>query len=463
MRKTLSNSPATMGLVCCVTALTLMLGQNGVFAQSHSGGGSGGAGGSHVEGAGHDGGHAGASGKRLRRGGDALRGGGGHGSLRDVFRQLEGEAAIEELRGQRAGQAAADRGQRGGGSEPHDAAAEAEVPSKPSWAGGAGGKPERPDYGDLYIVIRDENGVPILVTPVDADGNELTYDHDEDPDTPEVPFPDDKQVYYVDSNGDLQCCLPYTVDAEGDLELDTALGEPSEAVFSRTSVVRSPDRVTDTQYYEFVTMLNSDDVVNVTLDDTDRLVFNMTDGTTSSVDSPLVYLTLYSQILTTGTLEEATDRSGNVQIEPDLDKLPPELAALADPDYTIDDLALSAKFLAFAMDKSGTATADMIVYLNAIMDVATEDNYVSADYSDYVKYEDFTYDREATYSGETITVQVLISTDPDVYETRTVDIYETVFANDNVTPDDGIDAFTQAVDDARAVVDYVHNYAPPEG
>ena len=42
--------------------------------------------------------------------------------------------------------------------------------------------------------------------------------------------------------------------------------------------------------------------------------------------------------------------------------------------------------------------------------------------------------------------------------TGDVNILNTVFDGQNVTPTDGIAAFTQAVDDARAVIDFVHTY-----
>ena len=240
-------------------------------------------------------------------------------------------------------------------------------------------------------------------------------------------------------------------------------------------MVRSPDRVLESQYAEFVKLVNGDDVLNVTLDDTDRLILNMDDGSTTSIDSPLIYLALYEKILTTGTLPDAIERSGKT-VALDLSKLPAELDALKDGAYTIDDLKLTAIYLAAAMDKAGTATDDMIVYLNAIMGAATTVNSVDGA-AEYVKYVDpsdpdfqFTYDRVSTYADDpntpeienSITVQVLISTDPDTYETRTVNILDQVFGGETATVVAGIDAYTQAVDDARAVIDYLHNYAPPE-
>jgi hypothetical protein len=326
----------------------------------------------------------------------------------------------------------------------------------------------------LYIVQRDTDGIPVLAPPLDADGNVVQIDTNDDG-IPDADAPDQKQVFYIDANGDLQCCLAYTVDAEGDLELDTALGEPSEAVFSRTSVVRSPDRVLSSQYTEFIKLLDAAD--SVVVDQTDRIIWQDEDAEGNvvdarSIDSPLIYLSLYEKILTTGTLPTAYERNGDPYVPTTdlLAKLPTELSALADGTYTVADRDLSAIFLAAAMDKSGTASADMIVYLNTQLNVATEDNYVSAANSEYVKYSDFTYDRVATYADDpntpeienAIIVQVEDPNNPGTWVTTTVNILDQVFDGEAADATTGVAAFTQSVDDARAVIDYVHTYAPPE-
>lgn len=421
----------------------LIVGIGGMaVAQDHGGGGGG-----REFGGGGGGGHDHGSGGQKRIGRNNDRAGGGHQSLRDVFKQLEGQSAIEELRdlrGQRGGQSATASG-RGGGRvvEPSASAEEPSEDSRPYWAGnsgrsGGGASGTGDLYGDLYLVVRDENGVPILKSPVEG--------------APEL-----LQVYYLNDEGELDI-VPYVFnEAENEYELDPAY-TPAEAVFSRASVVRSPDRVLENQYAEFVNLWN--EAVAVTLDDTSRLILEMEDGTTSSIDSPLIYLALYERVLTTGTLPDAIERSGTA-IELDLSKLPAELSSLGDDGYDLADLAVTANFLSAAMDKSGTATTDMIVYLNAILGVATEDNAVTPD-SDFVKYEDFTYSRDEVYDGKTITIQVEVEEEPGTWVTQTVPILGTVFPEGETFDGSGVVAYTQAVDDARAVIDYVHTYAPPE-
>lgn len=479
-------------------ALTLALGGHAV-AQSHGSGGAGHDSGSsheegHDSGAGHDSGsgHSGGSGgKKMGKGASGERGGGRGGSLRDVFKQMEIEDALEEVRGQRrgksnagqtgqrGGQAAADKGQSGGKKdEPQDAAEEPSDSSKPYWAGvpggggsaggGGGGKPATGSlYGDLYSIIRDADGVPVL----DDDGR--------------------LQYYYTDADGTVKCCIPYIVDPEtGDADPDFENYAEIEAVFSRTSVVRSPERVLDMQYTEFVNSVNDDDVVKVIVDQTGRLALEMTDGSVTTIDSPLIYLTLYQGVLT-GSLPNAESRTGDPEdpaddIVLDTSKFDtttfPALEALVDGTFDGDDLSLSATFLAAAMDKSGTATSDMIVYLNTIMGVPNDLNAVTPSDTtnpvvtttpEYVQYSEFEYDRIAFFGaddpttediieGKTIVVQVADPDNPDTWVTTTVNILDQVFDGKAADATTGIDAYTQAVDDVRAVIDYVHTYAPPE-
>jgi len=60
---------------------------------------------------------------------------------------------------------------------------------------------------------------------------------------------------------------------------------------------------------------------------------------------------------------------------------------------------------------------------------------------------------------------VLVKTvNPDgttVYVPKTVNVYEAVFSSTDVTKTN-VDAFAQAADDARAVIEYVHDNAIPE-
>jgi hypothetical protein len=140
---------------------------------------------------------------------------------------------------------------------------------RPIWAGvkggkaGAGGKPagggtKKGDlYGDLYIILRDADGKPILnaagfVQPVAADGS----------------------------------LVP--LDAEG-APLDSTLVQSVE--FSRLSVSRAPSKVLTKSLTEALSKITAGTAI--TLDAAGRVVI---DGT--AIDSPLENLALYKAIMT---------------------------------------------------------------------------------------------------------------------------------------------------------------------
>lgn len=267
--------------------------------------------------------------------------------------------------------------------------------------------------GDLNVILRDANGVPILdpyghVQPLDADGNPI-------PLTPE---------------GDI-------VAGYEDLVV------PVE--FSRLSVSRSPDKVLDKSYNEAITALNS--ATAITTDASGRLVLTV-DGTTSTIDSPLENLALYQALLNNGYLPGFVPKDG-VSLG--------NLSALVDKSTTQGDLLQAASFLAAASDKAGSINDDTVVYTDAILGITGAKPIVGTDGKSYYDFSTTTYDRSATYSG---TVTYLKSNGDGTYSTVTAPILDAVFGGTNYTGTQ-LDAFTQAADDARAVIEFVHDNPVP--
>ncbi len=148
---------------------------------------------------------------------------------------------------------------------------------RPPWAGGdreenphaqGGGPPDEAGtkkgdlYGDLWILLRDENGEPILsaegfVQPIDADGQIIPLDEEGHP-------------------------------------VDESLVQ--EVELGRLSVARSPSKVTGHALDEAISKLTA--ATTITLDDAGRLVM---DGETT-IDSPLENLALYEEYMTEGGL-----------------------------------------------------------------------------------------------------------------------------------------------------------------
>lgn len=172
------------------------------------------------------------------------------------------------------GEEHADSGKRGpkymGGRSLLDSAVlrggEEEDSDRPPWAGAGGGKAGGGQggsgggkgelYGDLYVVVRDANGAPILYVWQDSDGNGV-------PDTP-----------VVSSQG-----FPQPIDGQGNLIPLNAEGEPisegglQEVEFGRLNVARSPSRVLASRYAEAVSYINRADKIE--LDSAGRLVLTI--------------------------------------------------------------------------------------------------------------------------------------------------------------------------------------------
>lgn len=267
--------------------------------------------------------------------------------------------------------------------------------------------------GDLNVILRDANGVPILdqyghVQPLDADGN----------------------------------LIPLT--PEGDIVVGYEnLVVPVE--FSRLSVSRSPSKVLDKSYDEAIKALNN--ATAITTDASGRLVVTV-NGTTSEIDSPLENLALYQALLNNGYLPGFVPKEGTSL---------GNLSFLVDKTVTKSDLLQAASFLAAASDKTGSINEDTVVYTDSILGITGATPIVGADGKSYYDFTSATYDRSATYTG---TVTYLKSNGDGTYTSVTEPIIDAVFGGTNYTGSQ-IDAFTQAADDARAVIEFVHNNPVP--
>ena len=302
----------------------------------------------------------------------------------------------------------------GGGDEDSD---------RPEWAGTPGGSADRgtpPDaggggdlYGDLYVILRDAQGVPILsaegfVQPIDAEGNLIP----------------------IDAEGAI---LPEYDDLAQEVE------------FGRLSVSRAPEDVLEGRSEEVLYVLNN--ATEVSLDPAGRLVVTV-DGETRTIDAPLENLSIYIALMEYGYIEGVDNEA--------LDAL----SFLTDGVKTVEDMEAAATFLAAASDKTGVLTDDEIAYLNLILGIdattmeGTEVAYSAIDYSA------FTYDRATSYEG--VTTTILVEQADGSWLPTEIDVYEFVFGDVADAAADGtLEAFTQAADDARVVINYIHEYAVP--
>lgn len=216
---------------------------------------------------------------------------------------------------------------------------------RPDWAGGGGkgdtGQPpgagtNKGDlYGDLYVILRDDNGEPILdqgrVQFLDADGNVIPYQSDD---------PEDEGFTEVADASLLQ-----------------------EVDFGRTNLVRSPSQVFDRALAEAESIIATDADGVLQYDEAGRIVVVQEDGTELTIDSPLENLALY-------------------------------LDAMTNPDtvWTLDD---AATFLAAGSSKTGNISVDMVVYLNSILDINADGEYF--DFSTFSYDRDDAYSGTVSY------------------------------------------------------------------
>ncbi|MFA7587876.1 MAG: hypothetical protein WCY11_17060 [Novosphingobium sp.] len=334
----------------------------------------------------------------------------GHRSMEDIFRDV---ADAEQGSGR---PSTAGQGSKGSSGEPHGE--EEEDSDRPVWAGGGkndrGEKPgdagsARGDlYGDMYVILRDANGVPILnaagfVQPIDANGN----------------------------------LIP--LDAEG-APIDPSLA--IEIEMGRLNVGRSPDQVLDNRAAEVVALLNS--ATAITTDAAGRLVVTSPEGT-KTIDAPLENLALYVALMTSGTIPGVTDLPGT------------EFDHLVDGVLTSEDMVTATSLMAGAADKFSTLAPDAVAYMNAILGIETH-TVGSVTWSD-VDYSSYNYDRSDTYGD--VTATVLIKQPDGSYMPTEINIFTTVFGNTDYSGTGTFNAFATAVDDARAVVNYIHEYEVP--
>jgi hypothetical protein len=311
--------------------------------------------------------------------------------------------------------------------------------------GGTPGKPDSggmapPDYGDLIIIKRFDNGVP------DLDENDCWQ-----------PIASDSELCSLTA-GSIVPVAPDTC----------AVLQPTcteEVDFGRINEARSPDSVFQQQLDDAVIKLATADCR--ALDPAGRLVAKTDVGDivdASTIDSPLQNLAMYRQLVINGTL--GTPFPGDDE---------PLIAA--------------ARALGAASDKSGGVNVDMVAYLNWIMgvvDAVPESRTICQDRKQEVKgviqmveecfldYGSFpVYNRALNFAGlpnpPYIPEDVPIAgwfeylTTQDAGQTFFIDqgpIDATVFQGGYSGANIG--GFAQAADDARAVIDFMHSNPVPE-
>jgi hypothetical protein len=365
-------------------------------------------------------------------------------------------------------------------------------------------------YGDLYIILRDVNGVPMLddygcVQPtrvVDDGLGNLTLVV--------------KQLYTSEAD-DILCELLADNSEYDDDYADLEFIQ--EVDFGRLNLGRSPDPVLNHAFDEAVKAMNS--ASDIQLDPAGRLLLTIPgeDGPIlKTIDSPLENLAMYVKMMKDGhwiTLDTSTGGKGRGGSGgPPPDKGPPEgdgptveerpvlseaaIAQLADIGYgglgfvghtlTNDDLRLAASLIAAAADKSGSFTVDKIVYANSIYGInalGTLPGEVEGKM--YFNFAAFAYSKPFAFrssggcleDGQVYVLQPEPAGQATTWEAQCENMMTSIFFKDVdfVVPDisgagqyagyyaegtANVAGFTQAANDALKTIEYIHNYAVPE-
>ena len=328
---------------------------------------------------------------------------------------------------------------------------------RPDWAGGNTG--ENPhnkqgeggtsggsagDYGDLYVLLRDVNGVPDMLEIAVLDEGGL---------------PTGEFIYVVQPVG--EDGEPLELDAEGELTPESLLlAQPVD--FGRLNIVRSPQSVLDQALGEALKVINAG--VAFTYDFCGRLSiwnYDLENNLiiTKTIDSPRENMAIYQEIMNNGF----SDQLAKLQTWNDLSA----------PEADIDPYVLAASCFAAGSDKTGTVNIDEVVYVNGFMDclgcnpILNEHEY---DFDNnnkwYFNFGDcdchsmFQYNRPDTYGDRLI--KILILNDDGTYTYETVSIKQAMedrglfMYRYEGEPLEYVDGFAAAVDDAVQVLEFIH-------
>lgn len=326
-------------------------------------------------------------------------------------------------------------------------------------------------YGDLYVIDRDVDGVPLLYSWISNGDDTPIFNSSPAPGDALFEQPitvlnaDDCALFdpvgvctdglYPFACEDLFNACNMIVSNwwpsedslyDGDLDVHLLPLDSEGAIFGeyqffayevdlgRLSFSKSPKRVLDRAFAEVVSLLTQPDIVSIGTDPAGRVLITKIDESTKVIDSPLECLAIYRELISNRSLTFS-----GITIP----------APFEDGTY----LDAATSMLGAAIDKDGQATVDATVFINTVLGI----NFTGD--VEYFSYAGFTYDRKARYAAENNAKTICYGEYfPDgtatLHKGKVMDV---VFGNQEI---DGtnISGFVMAADDARAIIYFMHTY-----
>ena len=348
----------------------------------------------------------------------------------------------------------------------------------PCDSGGGDDGGAAPDFGDLIILYRDINGVPIPspeTTATDPDGlpapgglcwQPIAFNVSDEPDTL---CPTSCVVDSVPTGTGVVDVNQYNCGvAEG------CSGCTQEVDFGRINAVRSPDDVFDRQLEDVIVNLTTADCV--TLDPAGRMVASRVADdepvSSSTIDSPLQNLAISRQLLLTGTIGAPLPQGADV-------------------------LDTAARGIGAGSGKTGEVSVDLVAYLDQLMGLTAPGTVTILDpklcetYREEVQgviqlvekcfldYRNYEYARTTNFVALPAPAYIpgppddpalegwfeyLAVLDPNFpsFQILQGPITTAVFADEPGFTEGNIGGYAQAADDARAVINFMHDWPMPD-
>lgn len=339
--------------------------------------------------------------------------------------------------------------------------------------GGNGNSGDGPDKGDLYgdavyLLRNPDTGVPELINgcirplsgpggavlAVNADYPSDGYQPEDDPQSIEGWYACDPQVLEFDKTSQ-KTAVAADDDADDELEacdvITRCLDYVMEADLGRLSILKSPDRVLDSQLEEAIDKLENG---NVTLDASGRPVAGG-----ESFDSPLLNLALFREFHLWGAIykDPLSDGDPGLVYDPGEDFILAAAFGLGAGDDKEDpgiDLEIAVR-TAGIIDLGGQIH-DLFATGDAVLPDSHEFTYEGKTRY-FVNYSDFTYSRASTFPGNVC--YDYFDVDQGKYVRAYGPIIDAVFGGDSVLYPEAVQltGFALAANDARRVLVFAHD------